>query len=97
MAIKTVTQDGWGVSVTSGGPSNDHVLHVYRFPVKSKPALMQKGDAYGMIFPSDEVAFAYALEHGYLKPFVTAWCSKCRVLHTFLGRKSGFCYSGASK
>lgn|SRR5262245_36417644 len=89
--MATTTRDGWGVSCMSG--NGEHVLHVYKLRPKDgrEFALHQHGDGDGRRFPSSDAAFAWALEHGYLQPYVVPWCRHCRVQHTFLRRKSGFC------
>jgi hypothetical protein len=86
--MKTVTHRDWSVSTTSTG-SGFVTLHVFRI----KGRKIAKGEGYGRTFPTHESAMTFALEHGYLEPFVTAWCRHCRQAHTFLGRRSGFCHT----
>ncbi len=90
-----VTNDGWNVSCHSGTGIDGVILHVFKFILPldrdySKQK-MRKGEADGLRFKTGEEARQYAYERGYLKPFVHAWCPKCRELHTFLGKRSGFC------
>jgi hypothetical protein len=90
---QTVTRDGWGVSTTSpvekDGVSGVE-LHVYKFPYQDR-VLLQKGDGYGKWFKNSEQAWKWALEHGYLQPFVHSWCPEHRTMHTFMGQRTGFC------
>lgn len=92
---RLVTNDGWGVSFTSGTDIDGVILHVYKFilPLDGdySKQKMRRGEADGLRFNNIEEAQQYAYERGYLAPFVHPWCPKCRVMHTFLGKRSGFC------
>lgn len=66
------SQPGMGVSVTSGGGVVE--LHVYR----NYPHLINewggrgvflRGDAYGRRFPTEQAAWDFALERGYIRPW----------------------------
>lgn len=86
--MTTVTNEGWNVSTTTGSGIDGAILSVFKIKRNGR---FQYGDANGKQFPSSDAAFQYALDKGYLQQFVTPWCRKCRKLHTFLGKKSGFC------
>lgn len=88
--MKTVTRDGWSVSTETSSVYQGARLNVFKFygPNDRK---VRYAEADGLMFKTSAAAFAYALEKGYLEPFVTPWCRHCRQLHTFLNRKSGFC------
>ena len=64
--MRTCTQGNWGVSTTTGTGIKGAILHVYRILANGKIA---KGELYGKQYPSNDAAFAAALEHGYLKPY----------------------------
>lgn len=75
----TVSQPGWGVSVESG--QGKHILHVYRY-YADRPnewggkGVFRNGDAYGMEFESSEAAWAYALDHGYIRVWLRSQASR---------------------
>lgn len=87
----TVTRGPWSVSYTSESGKSGYTLSVFRFTKPNATGKIIYGEANGRWFPTSEAASAYALERGYLQRYVTPWCRHCRQLHTFLGRKSGFC------
>lgn len=62
-----VTNKDWGVAVEFGGsiPYPKKRLHVYRFDEPS--GQMIKGEGYGMLFPTSDKAYRFALRRGYLK------------------------------
>ena len=92
MGHRHVTNTAFGTSITTGTGINGAVLSVYRFPFKDKPGKMMRGEGHGRTFPSTEAAEAYLREHGLSAPhYRRAWCTKCRVLHTFMGRPTSFC------
>jgi len=84
---RTVTAGDWAVSTTTSSHQSGVELHTF----KLRGAKIQKGEGYGRRFETTDQAVAWALEHGYLEPFVTAWCRHCRTAHTLLGRRSGHC------
>jgi hypothetical protein len=83
----TVTYGGWGVSYTSGSGIDGVILNVY----KDYPDLPNEwgglgrfryGDHHGRRFDTMEQARDFALERGYLQPFVRGVvCQRCRVVH----------------
>lgn len=85
--MNTVTANGWNVSALTCSYEKGAQLSVF----KLRGAKFQYGEGNGRRFETSEAAFAWALEHGYLEIFRTAWCRHCRTAHTFLGRRSGFC------
>lgn len=90
MAQTTVTRDRWSVSVTSSSAAPGYTLHTFRMygPRESR---VWRGEGYGRTFTTRDAAWSWAREHGYLEPYVVAWCRHCRQRHAFLGRRSGFC------
>jgi hypothetical protein len=95
--VKLVTSPGWSVSCTTGTGISGAILSVYRYFPQMRNSLgghgrSVPGDHHGRVFPSSAAANAFALKHGYLQEFRTAWCRSCRTLHKMsTGRKSGFC------
>ncbi len=90
-----VTNGKWGVSYTSGSGINGVILHVaiMRENLPSgAPFKFQHGQGDGLLFPNKEAADLYALEHGYTQNYVHGQCPTCKVVHTFLGHRSGFCH-----
>ena len=85
-----VTRDGWSVSYTTGSGIDGVRLSVCRFP-EGLGGRILRGDADGKKFETQEDAEQYAYEHGYLQKPVKPWCPRCRVRHTFLGKRSAFC------
>jgi hypothetical protein len=85
--MRTVTADGWSVAYVSGGCGGAVMLSV----TKHYPDLpnklggrgrIRRGDADGRVFPSSAAAEAFALSHGYLKPYTPGvYCSHCRTVH----------------
>lgn len=88
--MTTVTQGDWSVSVTTGTDIVGARLNVCRFP-NGLGGRIVNGEADGKSFPDSDSAWAYALEHGYTQVSVKPWCPRCRVRHTFLGKRSAFC------
>lgn len=84
--IQTVASPGWSVSTTTSDRTIGAVLNVSR-----ASDMRRRGDGDGRLFPTSDAAFTWALEHGYTQVHVTPWCLKCRVRHTFIKGRSGFC------
>lgn len=90
----TVTRDRWNVSFQTGTNIDGVILHVFKMREdlpSGRRVVFQNGDANGKRFATDAEAKQYALDHGYVMPFVTAQCPHCKVVHTFLGHRSGWC------
>lgn len=100
--MNTVTRDGWNVSTTWPLYDKDYKvipgveLHTFKFrhhPTPRRGEILQKGEGYGRRFATQEEATKWALEHGYLQRYTPgAWCRVHRVQHTFLGKRTSFCY-----
>lgn len=61
--MRLVTNEGWGVSQSSGHGIDGVLLHVYKFHGRK----CQNGQANNLEFATAEAADQYALDHGYLK------------------------------
>jgi hypothetical protein len=92
-AKNTVTRGDWSVGCTS--PRYDAQYNVLPGVVlsifKIHGRIFQYGEGNGRVFPNTDAAYSWAYEHGFLQPFVHAWCRKHRTLHTFMGKRSGWC------
>jgi hypothetical protein len=91
MSITTVCRDGWNVSTTSTSGIDGVILGVFKLHRINGRHLFQYGSANGKKFECSDDAWAYALDRGYLQPFVHEWCLKCRKVHYFMGSRSGWC------
>lgn len=72
---RTVTNDQWGVSCTTGTGINGAILHVYRSRIRDIELPYKKwmhGMGDGKLFPNEDLAFQWAFDHGYLKLYFTS-------------------------
>ena len=69
--MKSVTNDGWSVSVTTGSHIEGAVLSLTKSPVCSGRA-SRTGDWNKRVFPTSNEAFQFALERGYLTEYINA-------------------------
>jgi hypothetical protein len=83
----TVTTPGWSVSVCTGSHFAGAVLNVRRI---DEPKT-RKGDHDGRRFPTSDLAWAFALDHGYIEVYRKGFCPLCRIQHWFCGSRIASC------